>query len=456
MSLLEMTLTGGVMVIVITVLRAVLLNKLPKKAFVFLWEISMLRLVLPFSIPAVTSVYSFFVLFGGSDTAAQSAHEFNASRVPIIASALTEGNFMAAENTWRESTSTGISISVWTIAWLVGMATMFIAFVVGYAVVYRKYRCAALVKGGYIEEWLSEQKIRRSVTIRSSEQNLSPLTYGIFRPTIILPEGIGNEKSEELTYILTHEMTHIRRFDMVRKIAIAAVLCVHWFNPLVWVLFVLYNRDIELACDEAVVRKLDGDHRSAYAMALIGMEERQRGFSSLYNHFSRNAIEERIVAIMKFKKTSALAITATACLIVGTTTVFATTVETKNTDSVQQASQSNESNETVTNISPNDEIESSSSLTHSVTATSETSITPVKDLDSPIKEEPVPAVRAVTLEPGMEIPVPTDGNCIIQVDADGNDRIIVRYSPIESAPSPVMQNEDYSYTENIEDGILRW
>ena len=133
MSLLEMTLTGGVMVIVITVLRAVLLNKLPKKAFVFLWEISMLRLVLPFSIPAVTSVYSFFVLFGGSDTAAQSAHEFNAPRVPIIASALTEGNFMAAENTWRESTSTGISISVWTIAWLVGMATMFIAFEIGRA-----------------------------------------------------------------------------------------------------------------------------------------------------------------------------------------------------------------------------------------------------------------------------------------------------------------------------------
>ena len=67
MSLLEMTLTGGVMVIVITVLRAVLLNKLPKKAFVFLWEISMLRLVLPFSIPAVTSVYSFFVLYGGAE-----------------------------------------------------------------------------------------------------------------------------------------------------------------------------------------------------------------------------------------------------------------------------------------------------------------------------------------------------------------------------------------------------
>lgn len=145
-----------------------------------------------------------------------------------------------------------------------------------------------------------------------------------FMPDNSPPQSLEDIQSEQLTYILMHEMTHIRRFDMLRKIAAAAVLCIHWFNPIVWVLFLLYNRDIELACDETVVRKIKGDCRSAYALALIGMEERQRGSSSLCSHFSKNAIEERIVAIMKFKKISIAAAVLASSLVLGVTSAFAT------------------------------------------------------------------------------------------------------------------------------------
>ena len=194
MSILEMTLTGGVMVLVITVLRAVLLNKLPKKTFVFLWEIAMLRLVLPISIPAVTSVYSLFSLFGNSVTTSQTVPETTATNITMISNSIIEENLQSRA-----------PISICAIVWLVGMAITSAVFVLGYIIIYRRYRYATIVKGGYIEEWLLKQKIRRNVRIRYSEQAVSPLTYGILRPTIILPENLENKQSEQrMLYYFVH------------------------------------------------------------------------------------------------------------------------------------------------------------------------------------------------------------------------------------------------------------
>jgi len=103
-----------------------------------------------------------------------------------------------------------------------------------------------------------------------------------------------------------------------------AVLCVHWFNPLVWAMYILANRDIELSCDEAVVRLFGENTRAAYARTLISMEETRSGLTPLCNNFNKNAIEERITAIMKMKKTSMFSLVLAVALIVGVTTGFAT------------------------------------------------------------------------------------------------------------------------------------
>ena len=102
------------------------------------------------------------------------------------------------------------------------------------------------------------------------------------------------------------------------------VLCVHWFNPLVWVMYVLANRDIELSCDEAVVRLFGENTKAAYARTLISMEETRSGLAPLCNNFSKNAIEERITAIMKMKKTSIAAVLLAAVLVCGLSVGFAT------------------------------------------------------------------------------------------------------------------------------------
>lgn len=108
------------------------------------------------------------------------------------------------------------------------------------------------------------------------------------------------------------------------KKIVATYLTQGWFNPFAWVMFALANRDIELSCDETVVRTFGETIKSAYALTLIGLEEKKSRLTPLVNNFSKNAIEERIVSIMKIKKTSLLGIFLAFTLVVGTVTVFAT------------------------------------------------------------------------------------------------------------------------------------
>ncbi len=138
-----------------------------------------------------------------------------------------------------------------------------------------------------------------------------------------MPKKTNWEDKDALRYVLAHEFVHIRRFDAVTKLLLTAAVCLHWFNPLVWAMYTLANRDIELSCDEAVIRQFGRDTRAAYAMTLIRMEEVNSGFAPLGSYFSKNPMEERITAIMKMRKTTLTSLALAAVLISGTATAFA-------------------------------------------------------------------------------------------------------------------------------------
>jgi hypothetical protein len=118
-----------------------------------------------------------------------------------------------------------------------------------------------------------------------------------------------------LNYVLTHEYYHIKRFDSLWKLLFVFALCVHWFNPMAWVMFVLVNRDLELTCDEMVIRRFGTEIKTAYAYSLIGMAEQRSRFTILYNGFSKNAAEERIISIMKTKKLSFISVISAIVLV---------------------------------------------------------------------------------------------------------------------------------------------
>ena len=116
----------------------------------------------------------------------------------------------------------------------------------------------------------------------------------LLRPVILVPAALDWTEHKTLHYIFAHEYVHIRRFDAAVKLLLAGALCVHWFNPLAWVMYVLANRDLELSCDERVMDALGGREKASYALTLINMEEARSRCFSPYNHFSKLAIEERI------------------------------------------------------------------------------------------------------------------------------------------------------------------
>lgn len=388
MSIWEMSLYGAVMIVAVVLIRTVAVNRLPKRTFVILWSIVLLRLFLPFEIPSHFSVYSLI----GRDMAAfvegvkQSVTELDNKerqyRQPAPDSqTITVQSY--AEQTDKEMlpfppTDIGVNVESAELPdkeapasedsairfFLYGIGVVLCAgyFVVAYLRCRVEFGMSLPVCDAYVERWLDERRMcggrsvslsgpvrfrprwfRSVVTARVSDRIDTPLTYGVIHPVILLPKKTAWENREQLTYVLWHEYTHICCGDSVLKMLAAMALCVHWFNPLVWGMYILLNRDIELACDESVVHRYGIGDKSAYAKMLIAMEEKRSGLLPLCNNFSQNAIEERVRAIMEIKKFSLGAVIFAVGMVAGVATAFATSAV--NVEEVQIAEKEMAENE---------------------------------------------------------------------------------------------------------------
>lgn len=314
MSLFQMSVYGGILILFILFARLLTINRLPKSTFLILWIITAFRLLLPFSIPLT---FKFSI----------SNIDFPKATEDLL---IQNSNFTSLE---KNFSSYDVQINnlnskirlFFTIIWLIGFILLLTYFFISYIQSVNKFKMSIPDNTLYIQSWLNTHKIIRPIQVRISDQILSPLTYGFFRPVILLPKRFERNDEITLKYILTHEYVHIRRLDAFIKIIFTIVLCIHWFNPLVWLMYIISNKDMELSCDAQVIRIIGEKNRSSYALTLITIAEKRNAIFNLCNHFSKNTVTERIEAIMKFKKTSALAITLATFLVVGATTAFATT-----------------------------------------------------------------------------------------------------------------------------------
>ena len=322
MSLLQMSFTGGILILAVIVIRALAINMLPQKAFNALWWISVVRLMIPFSIPSAFSVYSLM----GSHAPGNGSQAIRV--LPIGASGQAASMPDSITN----------AVSTWTVVWAAGVLVCAVFFSLAYWKCRKEFQTSIPVGNDFTENWLSVHQQGRRISIRQSGRFSAPLTHGVLHPVILMPTSTKWENTDSLAYVLAHEYVHIRRFDSIRKLVLIVVLCVHWFNPLVWVMYILANRDIELSCDEAVVRFFGENTKAAYARALISMEETRSGLTPLCSSFSKNAIEERITAIMKIKKTTVFSLVLAGFIVVGTATAFATSANAQQAESVGQGS----------------------------------------------------------------------------------------------------------------------
>lgn len=280
MKLLQMSLAGGVMILVITVIRALAIERLPKKTFLALWAAALARLLAPVSLPSALSIYSLLA------RRAPAAAEWTA--VPALPDLPVAAETAAAAQ--QTASAPAAQAPVWTIVWAVGVAVCAVVFAAAYGRCCREFRASFPVESEVTRRWLQSHPLRRTIAIRQSGRISSPLTFGVLRPVILMPKKTDWTDETALRYVLA-------------------------------------NRDLELSCDETVLRRFGGDVRAAYARVLIRMEAARGGFAPLCNHFGKNAIEERITAIMKTKRITIVSLGLAALLVAGTVTVFATSAQ---------------------------------------------------------------------------------------------------------------------------------
>ena len=347
----QASLSAAVMILAVLILRIRFQDRTPRRVFCLLWDLGLVRLLIPGALSSPVSILWWLPERGaqaGTPSGALTAGTEMGTLV--IGTALPPYDAYVLPESWiihyAEVEETAVTAgtasapqwrAVLAAVWL-GAALLLAGWFLWNHLRSRRIYAASLpCRDGFVLDWLAEHPLRRPVQVRVSDRVGAPLTYGVLYPVILLSKSMvetGEDRhcafgpttgpampQSDIACVLAHEHTHIRRFDALRKVFLAAALCLHWFDPLVWAMYVLACRDIELACDEAVLR--DGADRERYALALLGLEERRGRWSPSGSYFSRNALEERIKAIMKRKHISITALAAVLVIMSIATTVFA-------------------------------------------------------------------------------------------------------------------------------------
>ena len=286
MNLLQMSLSASVLILIVIACRKFFSARIPRTTFSLLWLLAWLKLMIP--VPAGFPV--------------PAAHQLR-EKMPDITAALP-----LSAGTWQTAgAGPDFGWNLLKILWLCGAVSVSLYIAYLHAASMKKYRTAIPLKeSSWIPMWLEQKRSFRRITVRVSDEIASPLTYGIFFPVILLPKQTDWADRESMKLILEHEAAHIRHLDALKKLCLTISCVCHWFNPLVWLMAALACRDMELACDEAVVRAVGGENRKLYADLLVELEAKRAGINLLTSGFGQSLIRERIFHIMKKKEKASL------------------------------------------------------------------------------------------------------------------------------------------------------
>ncbi len=311
MNILQMSFSASILIIFIMIMRFFFKNRIPSYIFNLLWKITSCKLLLPISIFPIVSFVKWKKTQQIIDIAKK--EEF------------VEKNNLFEISTIYDTTNPilGFHLHDLQILWLFGMILLSLYFLFVYFHCTQIFKMALPIEDSSLSALWNNKKIE----IRISDRISSPLTYGFFHPIILLPKKI-NQNKKNIGFILEHEMAHIKRFDSFWKLFLMVALICHWFNPLVWLMYLLANRDIELACDEKVIRNIGIEYRAFYANFLVEWERKSFEINPFVSNFAKNFIEERIVNIMKIKKLSSAGIILSLALVAGSSTIYAITPST--------------------------------------------------------------------------------------------------------------------------------
>lgn len=282
LKLFNMSIAAGWLILAVIALR-VLLRKAPRRLLCMLWAIAAVRLVCPFFpesplslIPSAETLSPYTVQFAGTPAINSGVPLINNALNPVIGEAF--------------SPSPGASVNplyVLTffaaVLWAAGLCVLLVFALINFLLLLRRVREAVPFKSNV---WLCD-------SVRS------PFILGIIRPRIYLSSGAAKE---QISYILAHEQAHLTRRDHWWKLLGYLLLAVYWFHPLMWTAYVLFCRDIELACDEKVIKDMSMSEKKAYSAALADCSTPGRPVFACPPAFGEIGVKKRIKTILSYRK----------------------------------------------------------------------------------------------------------------------------------------------------------
>ena len=281
LKIINMSISASWLVLAVLILRLVL-KKAPKWVNGLLWGIVAVRLLFPFSIESALSLIpSAETIPVGIEMDATPAIDSGINAInSVVNPMIRQFNTPAAG---ASINPLQITVAIFAFIWVLGVAALLIYTAISY--------------------WRLRTKVSTAVILRDntfqSENVSSPFVLGIIKPKIYLPFKIDKQDME---HVVAHELAHIRRRDHWWKPLGFLLLTIHWFNPLMWLAYVLLCRDIELACDEKVIKELGSEQRADYTQALLSCSVNRRMIAACPLAFGEVGVKERVKSVMNYKK----------------------------------------------------------------------------------------------------------------------------------------------------------
>lgn len=281
LKLVNLSISASWLILAVLVLRVVL-KKAPKWVMPLLWGVVALRLVCLFSIESALSLIpSAETIPSEIVTETREPVLYEQATLDIVTNPTLPSAAEVPVGVSRQQAQ--VDFNIYSVLWLAGMAALLVH---------------ALVSAGKLKRKLATAILLRD-NIYESEFVDSPFVFGVVKPNIYLPMHMDEGTA---AYVIAHEHAHLARRDHWWKVLGYLVLALHWFNPLVWVAYILFCRDIELACDEKVVRGLDGAARADYSQALLSCAAPKRAVAACPLAFGEGNIKTRVKSALHYKK----------------------------------------------------------------------------------------------------------------------------------------------------------
>ena len=281
LKLVNLSISASWLILAVLVLRVVL-KKAPKWVMPLLWGVVALRLVCLFSIESALSLIpSAETIPSEIVTETREPVLYEQATLDIVTNPTLPSAAEVPVGVSRQQAQ--VDFNIYSILWLAGMSALLVH---------------ALVSAGKLKRKLATAILLRD-NIYESEFVDSPFVFGVVKPNIYLPMHMDEGTA---AYVIAHEHAHLARRDHWWKVLGYLVLALHWFNPLVWVAYILFCRDIELACDEKVVKGLDGAARADYSQALLSCAAPKRAVAACPLAFGEGNIKTRVKSALHYKK----------------------------------------------------------------------------------------------------------------------------------------------------------